>query len=100
VSRGLPVGSSRLVTEPDGVASGADITDYRVAGKTGTAQNSQNPDLDHAWFVGFAPSKQPKIVVAVMLEFGDHGYAAARIASAIIGRYIGVVPRILMQTEG
>jgi hypothetical protein len=35
-----------------------------------------------------------------MLEFGDHGYAAARIASAIIGRYLGVVPRILMQTEG
>jgi penicillin-binding protein 2 len=71
-----------------------------LAGKTGTAQNSQNPDLDHAWFVGFAPSRQPKIVVAVMLEFGDHGYAAARIASAIIGRYLGVVPRILMQTEG
>ncbi len=71
-----------------------------LAGKTGTAQNSQNPDLDHAWFVGFAPAGAPKIVVAVMLEFGDHGYAAARIASAIIGKYLGVVPRILLQTEG
>jgi penicillin-binding protein 2 len=71
-----------------------------LAGKTGTAQNSQDPDRDHAWFVGFAPAEAPRIVVAVMLEFGDHGYAAARIASAIIGRYIGVVPRILMQTEG
>ena len=71
-----------------------------LAGKTGTAQNSQDPNRDHAWFVGFAPAEAPKIVVAVMLEFGDHGYLAARVASAIIGRYLGVVPRILMQTEG
>jgi hypothetical protein len=35
-----------------------------------------------------------------MLEFGEHGYSAARIASAIIGRSSGVVPRILMQTQG
>ena len=40
---------------------------------------------DHAWFVGFAPADDPKIVVAVMLEFGVHGSRAARIASAIIG---------------
>jgi penicillin-binding protein 2 len=89
------------VVAAGGTAASAALTGGVVlAGKTGTAQNSQNPDLDHAWFVGFAPAENPKIVVAVMLEFGDHGYAAARIASAIIGRYIGVVPRILMQTEG
>ena len=40
---------------------------------------------DHAWFVGFAPADDPKIVVAVLLEFGEHGYRAARIASKIIG---------------
>jgi penicillin-binding protein 2 len=89
------------VVAAGGTAASAALTGGVIlAGKTGTAQNSQNPDLDHAWFVGFAPMEAPKIVVAVMLEFGDHGYAAARIASAIIGRYIGVVPRILMQTEG
>lgn len=89
------------VVTAGGTAASAALTGGVVlAGKTGTAQNSQDPDRDHAWFVGFAPMDAPKIVVAVMLEFGDHGYAAARIASAIIGRYIGVVPRILMQTEG
>jgi penicillin-binding protein 2 len=89
------------VVAAGGTAASAALTGGVIlAGKTGTAQNSQDPDRDHAWFVGFAPMEAPKIVVAVMLEFGDHGYAAARIASAIIGRYIGVVPRILMQTEG
>jgi cell division protein FtsI/penicillin-binding protein 2 len=89
------------VVTSEGTAASAALTGGVVlAGKTGTAQNSQDPDRDHAWFVGFAPAEAPKIVVAVMLEFGDHGYAAARVASAIIGRYIGVVPRILMQTEG
>jgi penicillin-binding protein 2 len=89
------------VTAAGGTAASAALSGGVIlAGKTGTAQNSQNPDLDHAWFVGFAPDTAPKIVVAVMLEFGDHGYAAARVASAIIGKYLKVTPRILMQTEG
>jgi hypothetical protein len=41
-------------------------------------------ELDHAWFVGFAPADDAKIVVAVMIEFGGHGTRAAAIASAII----------------
>jgi penicillin-binding protein 2 len=89
------------VVAAGGTAASAALTGGVVlAGKTGTAQNSQDPERDHAWFVGFAPAEAPRIVVAVMLEFGDHGYSAARIASAIIGRYLGVVPRILMRTEG
>jgi penicillin-binding protein 2 len=89
------------VTTAEGTAASAALTGGVVlAGKTGTAQNSQDPERDHAWFVGFAPADKPKIVVAVMLEFGEHGYSAARVASAIIGRYLGVVPRILMQTQG
>ena len=59
-----------------------------LAGKTGTAQNAHDATRDHAWFVGFAPADDPKIVVAVMLEFGEHGYYAARIASKIIERYL------------
>ena len=43
---------------------------------------------DHAWFVGFAPRENPKIVVAVILEFGVHGYFAARVASKIIEHYL------------
>jgi hypothetical protein len=35
-----------------------------------------------------------------MLEFGGHGSDAARIASKIIARYLGVVPEGELQTEG
>jgi penicillin-binding protein 2 len=69
-----------------GTAGSAAIQGLRVAGKTGTAQNSQG--ADHAWFVGFAPLDSPKIVVAVMLEFGEHGYHAARIATKVMERYL------------
>ena len=49
-------------------------------------------ELDHAWFVGFAPADDAKIVVAVMIEFGGHGTRAAAIASAIIANYLKVTP--------
>jgi penicillin-binding protein 2 len=78
------------VTSAGGTAASANIQGLVIAGKTGSAQNSENPNKDHAWFVGFAPSEDPKIVVAVFLEFGIHGYFAARVASKIIGSYLHV----------
>ncbi|QIV78863.1 penicillin-binding transpeptidase domain-containing protein [Fervidobacterium pennivorans subsp. shakshaketiis] len=42
-----------------------------VAGKTGTAQTHSGPP--HAWFVGFAPSRNPKYSVAVLVENGGSG---------------------------
>jgi penicillin-binding protein 2 len=83
-----------------GTAASARIRGVVLAGKTGTAQNSQDPLHHHAWFVGFAPADDPKIVVAVMLEFGGHGTRAARIASSIISEYLNVVPTQLLETEG
>ncbi|HEX2778809.1 MAG TPA: penicillin-binding protein 2 [Gemmatimonadaceae bacterium] len=83
-----------------GTAASAQIRGVVLAGKTGTAQNSQDPLHHHAWFVGFAPADNPKIVVAVMLEFGGHGTRAARIASSIISEYLQVVPTTLLETEG
>jgi penicillin-binding protein 2 len=71
-----------------GTAGGSAIRDVVFAGKTGTSQNAQNPNADHAWFVGFAPADRPTIVVAVMIEFGLHGSRAARIASKIVERYL------------
>src|SRR6476620_10540054 len=78
------------VTSAGGTAASANIQGLVIAGKTGSAQNTENPDKDHAWFVGFAPAENPKIVVAVFLEFGIHGYFAARVASKIIGFYLHV----------
>lgn len=83
-----------------GTAGSAAIEGIVLAGKTGTAQNAQNRNLDHAWFVGFAPAAQPKIVVAVFLEFGEHGYLAARIASKIVSRHLKAATTELIQTEG
>ena len=79
-----------------GTASASAIKGVQLAGKTGTAQtgtlDAQGRELDHAWFVGFAPAEDAKIVVAVMIEFGGHGTRAAAIASAIIANYLKVMP--------
>ena len=83
-----------------GTATSAQIQGVVLAGKTGTAQNSQDPLHDHAWFVGFAPANDPKIVVAVMLEFGGHGDRAARIASKIVQAYLKVAPAQYLSTDG
>lgn len=74
------------VVSSRGTAGSARVEGIPIAGKTGTAQNSHGPD--HAWFVGFAPADDPQIVVAVMLEFGQTGGAAARLASRVFERYL------------
>lgn len=74
------------VVSARGTAGSAQLKGVVIAGKTGTAQNPRGND--HAWFVGFAPAENPKIVVAVMVEFGEHGYVAARYASKMIEFYL------------
>ena len=77
----------------DAVVSGtawrARIPSAPVAGKTGTAQvasanvvAADNEDRPyelrtHAWFVGFAPFDDPQVAVAVVVEHGGAGGAAA-----------------------
>ena len=74
------------VVSTRGTAASAAIKGVEVAGKTGTSQNPHG--RDHGWFVGFAPKDDPKIVVAVLVEFGEHGYIAARIATKMMERYL------------
>ena len=83
-----------------GTAAASRIEGLTLAGKTGTAQNAADKTRDHAWFVGFAPADNPKIVVAVMLEFGGHGTRSAHIASKIIEHYLKATPKQLLSTEG
>jgi len=66
-----------------------------VGGKTGTAQvasrESGIKDEDHAWFAGYAPADNPKIVVAALVENGGHGGAeAAPIAQDVFAAYFGI----------
>src|SRR4029079_16774149 len=45
------------------------LGDVRAAGKTGTLQpNEAEPTT--SWFVGFAPSRAPRVVISVLLENG------------------------------
>lgn len=83
-----------------GTAIGSRLDGIVVAGKTGTAQNAHDAVNDHAWFVGYAPAEDPKIVVAVMLEFGGHGSRAARIATRIMERYLKIRVVSVPATEG
>ena len=46
-----------------------------IAGKTGTAENSQG--ADHGWFVAYGPFTNPNIVVAVIVENGGFGSQSA-----------------------
>jgi len=57
-----------VVNEENGTAYPYRLEDWRVGGKTGTAQNAQGEP--HSWFVGFAPVEDPEIVVASIVEFG------------------------------
>jgi hypothetical protein len=44
---------------------------------------------DNGWFVGVTPRRNPEIVVAVLVESGEHGYLAARIAAQVVKAYVG-----------
>jgi penicillin-binding protein 2 len=70
-----------VVHDDDGTARGSRVADLRAAGKTGTAQNPHGDD--HAWFIGYAPARNPEIALAIVVDNAGHGGAvAAPIAGA------------------
>ena len=79
-----------------GTATSAYSSIVDIAGKTGTAQisvhSARRKNLpyhlrDHAWFVGFAPYRDPVFVIGVLVEHGGSGgSAAAPIARRILER--------------
>jgi penicillin-binding protein 2 len=87
-----------VTTEPGGTAHGAATKLWTVAGKTGTAQviaqkvpgqKLSEETQDHAWFIAYAPAEQPRIAVAVVVEHGGHGGAAAApVARKVIEEYL------------
>jgi len=88
-----------VVNEENGTAHAAHLEGIEFCGKTGSAQLISNEgksraghvgkDLsDNAWFVGFAPRRNPEIVVSVLVQHGVHGAtAAAPVARDIIKAY-------------
>lgn len=66
-----------------GTGQAADIQGLSVAGKTGTAQNPHGDD--HSWFIGFAPSVNPRMAFAIIVENGGYGSrSAVPIATALL----------------
>ena len=78
-------GMRQVVT--NGTARAAFSTcEYKVAGKTGTAEV---PDgADNVLFVGFAPYENPEIVVAVVIEHGASSTYAAKVARDVFDAYM------------
>jgi penicillin-binding protein 2 len=70
-----------------GTGSIAIIPGIRMCGKTGTAQNPHG--ADHSTFIAFAPRNNPKIAIAVYVEYGKWGNLyAAPIASLMVEKYL------------
>ncbi len=82
----------RRVTAPGGTAHyRASLEHWEIIGKTGSAQNVQDPERAHAWFAGMAglPGGDPEIVVVVLVEFGMSGSGmAAPIAAKAADFYL------------
>jgi penicillin-binding protein 2 len=88
-----------MAVNSGGSAGLARIADLDVAGKTGSAQVVSSAKLTkgiesiqpHAWFSGFAPLDNPRMVIAVLVDNGGSGGAAAApVAREIFERFFGL----------
>jgi penicillin-binding protein 2 len=87
------------VVNEGGTAGAVKLQGIEFCGKTGTAQTigadakarygkGEKKFKDNAWFVGYAPRRNPEIAVSVLVEEGGHGgVAGAPIARDIIKAY-------------
>jgi penicillin-binding protein 2 len=99
-----------VVNEAGGTAGHARIENVEFCGKSGTAQiigydlrsrlGKEREFKDNAWFVGYAPRRNPEIVVAVLVQAGGHGAeAAAPIAHDIVKAYYDKKNGVLKQDQ-
>jgi cell division protein FtsI/penicillin-binding protein 2 len=57
--------------------------DLTLGGKTGTAEVADG--APHAWYIGFAPARDPQVAVSVLLP---HGGSGGEVAAPIAGRVL------------
>ena len=61
---------------------------FKVAGKTGTAESNKESGIPHAWITAFAPFNNPEIAVTVMVEEAGQGSdVAGPIAREVLKSY-------------
>jgi penicillin-binding protein 2 len=85
------------VVSPGGTANSAHLEGIDFAGKTGSAQVVSNEGRkkaigaqykDNGWFVGVSPRRNPEIVVATLIEQGEHGWVAAQVTSKVVKAFV------------
>ncbi|MDQ5920436.1 MAG: hypothetical protein QG673_492 [Pseudomonadota bacterium] len=73
-----------------GTGRNAQVADYSTAGKTGTAQkliNGHYSNHDHiSSFVGFAPVKQPRLIIGIMVDNPKGAYYGSAVAAPVFGQ--------------
>ena len=76
--------TSAVVNDQGSTGRAARFEEFRVGGKTGTAQvtvlgreKSAAGLQDHAWFIAMAPVENPMIALAIIVENGGHGGTSA-----------------------
>ncbi len=75
-----------------GTAQAAAVDGMKVAGKTGTAE--AEGDEMYAWFVGYAPAEEPRVLVLVhVVGDGAGGQLAAPIAGELLATWRGCETR-------
>jgi peptidoglycan glycosyltransferase len=76
-----------------GTGTAAQIPGVQVAGKTGTAQV---PGATQAWFIAFAPLKDPTVAIAVTIERSDQSLTGGEVAAPLAKQ----VMESLLRTNG
>jgi len=78
------------VTLPGGTGVKAALAGYRVAGKTGTAQQpdparggAYSSTMNWDTFAGIAPADNPRFVVAIMVDNPAHGLEGGDVAAPL-----------------
>jgi cell division protein FtsI/penicillin-binding protein 2 len=91
------------VLGPGGTASEVSVPGYTLAGKTGTAEVAENGGYSEtkyvASFIGFAPARNPQLLVAVIVDQPQGDIYGGSVAAPAFGKiadfalpYLGVPP--------
>ncbi len=92
------------VLAPGGTASEVSVPGYTLAGKTGTAEVAENGTYSTtkyvASFIGFAPARDPKLLVAVIVDQPQGDIYGGSVAAPAFGQiasfalpYLGIAPQ-------
>ncbi len=89
-----------MATQPGGTAPLAQISGYRVAGKTGTAHkliDGQYASKSYiSTFVGYAPTSNPRFIIAVMIDEPSAGkYFGGAVAAPVFSKVMSGALHIL-----